>query len=812
MAFYFCESCGRRITAIDLEEGRARNKQVKGVYCTDCATGVNTITFDAITLDEAMTMRAELAANKTPATAGALAAQYSARARHKPPAPELKRKPPVRLFYVAAALLGVLLAGLVVAFWSGRRGSDPAPPSEPRQVASVPTAPAAPPSSIVTAASSPANPAARQLAKIRAMITPDLQTYAEVRPLLDQFPRSFPGTPEAVNAKALLSEIDTAHAKLAEEALSGARTVASSGKFDEAESALRSVESRFGKGAWFESKGRTAVAEALADIATQRAARALQDVAATLGKAREELRAGRFEDASRFIAERAKWPAELRTQADRLAAEIEGKLAAAAAARKLEEEREAVLAEFDQLMIAGKYAVARDYAKSKAGAGGPLVELLRGGERLAGKLTDEPAARVRGANTLLGREVRLKLTNGHKDAIIKAVTDSGLSLGITFKINNETRESPLELKWDALHQDQKAEFARLGGFEMSAGDAAIMAAYAALASNDLGAAGKAVGGGSGSPLGVHLAAVVAARAKQFAYESAMRRAEDLVAAKKLKDAEGECAKALEAKPGDEKATALLAEVRRLSAAPQTLTLDLGNGVNIEFVYIKPGSFIMGGDQTSDSKFVGSNTPKHPVTITKGYYLGKYEVTQAQYQAIMGKDPSRNAKGPNQPADSMGWGGANEFCKKASEKTGRQVRLPTEAEWEFACRAGSDADWGLGADTSETGNAHTGAPPVGQKKPNAWGLYDMHGGVSEYAADLYDPGYYASSPKEDPKGPNVKAIAGSMGTTATVLLRGGSCSARLRAAGYGFYPNWGFRVAVTATGDDTGTSTTPAVSK
>jgi len=484
MAFYFCESCGRRINASDLAEGRARNKQVKGVYCTDCAKGVNTITFDAISLDEAEGIRRELAANKTPATAGTLAAQYSPRARHKPAGPEPTKKP-LALWCGAAAGVIALLAALIAAFSSGRRDSDPAHPSKPQQVASDSSASPVPSSSIATPPSSPVSPATQQLAKIRAMITANLRAYAEVRPLLDQFPRSFPGTPEAESAKALLSEVDAAYAKLTEEALATARAVASSGKFDEAESALRSLESRFGKGPWFESKGRTAVAEVLADIAKQRTAQALKDVAATLGKAREELRAGRLEEASKLIAERAKWPAESRTQADKLAAEIEGQVAAAAAVRKLEEEREAILAEFDRLMIAGKYAAARDYAKSKAATGGPLVEILRGGERLAGKLTDEPAARIRGANTLLGREVRLKLSTGHKEAIVRAVTDSGLSLGTTFKINNETRESPLELKWDALHQDQKAEFARLGGFEMSAADAGIMTAYAALASNDL---------------------------------------------------------------------------------------------------------------------------------------------------------------------------------------------------------------------------------------------------------------------------------------------------------------------------------------
>ena len=175
MAFYFCESCGRRLNAIDLEEGRARNKQVKGVYCADCAKGVNTITFDAITLDEAKAIRRELDAKKTPATAGTLAAQYSARARQKPAGPEPKKKPLVRRLGMAAGAITVLLAAFIVAFPSGPRESGPVRPSKPQQTAGVSPVSPGPSSSAATAPSSQANPAAQQLAKIRAMITVDLR-------------------------------------------------------------------------------------------------------------------------------------------------------------------------------------------------------------------------------------------------------------------------------------------------------------------------------------------------------------------------------------------------------------------------------------------------------------------------------------------------------------------------------------------------------------------------------------------------------------------------------------------------------------
>jgi formylglycine-generating enzyme required for sulfatase activity len=459
-------------------------------------------------------------------------------------------------------------------------------------------------------------------------------------------------------------------------------------------------------------------------------------------------------------------------------------------------------------MMAGDYKAAREYAKPKAGQS---AEMQRG-EILAQRMVDEPAAMVRGANTLVGRETRLKLKSGVQNAIVKAASESGLSAATTFTINNEKRERQDTLKWDALHAEQKAEFARLGGVETSATDAAILAAYGALAANDLEAARKAAEGGKEDPLGAHLAGVVQDRVKRLAYEAAMKRAEELLAAKKPKDAVVECEKALEARPGDAKAQALLEQAR---STPQTVTLDLGSGVSMDFVYISPGTFVMGGKSNAEGRHKADETPKHTVTLTKGFYLGKYEVTQAQFQAIMGSNPSRSVKDPNSPVDSTTYHQELEFCKKASERTKRQVRLPTEAEWEYACRAGTDTDWSHGSDSGKLGDyawigANSGgrSHPVGLKKPNAWGLYDMHGNIAERVADSYQRGYYASSPKEDPPGARLPFGNGNNGTT---ILRGGSykggtdssgwdpseCGTRIRGGGYGFYDSWGFRVAMTA---------------
>ncbi|MBT3296293.1 MAG: SUMF1/EgtB/PvdO family nonheme iron enzyme [Verrucomicrobia bacterium] len=197
-----------------------------------------------------------------------------------------------------------------------------------------------------------------------------------------------------------------------------------------------------------------------------------------------------------------------------------------------------------------------------------------------------------------------------------------------------------------------------------------------------------------------------------------------------------------------------------SKGPRELKCDLGDGVTIEFVYIKPGTFTMGGTNTKDGKWHGVEVPKHQVTITKGFYMGKYEVTQAQFQKLMGSNPSKAIKDPNCPADTISEGDAVAFCNKLAERTGKATRLPTEAEWEHACRAGTKTKYFFGDDPSTLGdyawfdqNDGGTSHPVGQKKPNPWGLYDICGNVCERVSDIYAKDYYAKSPKEDPTGPS-----------------------------------------------------------
>jgi len=199
--------------------------------------------------------------------------------------------------------------------------------------------------------------------------------------------------------------------------------------------------------------------------------------------------------------------------------------------------------------------------------------------------------------------------------------------------------------------------------------------------------------------------------------------------------------------------------------PLTQTLDLGGGVKLELVLVPPGTFMM-GTPTASSPSAYVETP-HTVTITKPYYIGKYEVRQVEYQQVMGGQPSSDRE--NWPAQDVLWNDAMAFCKKASEKTGRVVRLPTEAEWEYACRAGTSTAYYTGDAESDlskaawfSANSDRVIHAVGQKTPNAWGTYDMHGNVLEWCAD--DSFCYKGETLVDPLG-----VTGSPGRG----FRGGS---------------------------------------
>jgi formylglycine-generating enzyme required for sulfatase activity len=192
--------------------------------------------------------------------------------------------------------------------------------------------------------------------------------------------------------------------------------------------------------------------------------------------------------------------------------------------------------------------------------------------------------------------------------------------------------------------------------------------------------------------------------------------------------------------------------------PKEYTADLGGGVKLEMVLIPAGEFLMGSPD-SERGAANDEKPQHRVRITQPFYMGKYPVTQEQWTAVMGDNPS-HFKGAKNPVEWVSWEDCLRFLRRLNEKAGGgKWQFPTEAQWEYACRAGSTTIYCFGNeesglddygwyDKNSGGKSH----PVGEKKPNAWGLYDMNGSIWQWVLDWYDPAYYAHSPTDDPAGP------------------------------------------------------------
>ena len=244
-------------------------------------------------------------------------------------------------------------------------------------------------------------------------------------------------------------------------------------------------------------------------------------------------------------------------------------------------------------------------------------------------------------------------------------------------------------------------------------------------------------------------------------------------------------------------------VKKSPGTAKYLAIDLGNGIVLDMVYIKPGRFMMGSDEYDDEK------PPHLVSVP-GFYMGKYAVTQEQYLAMMDKNPAR-FQGAKLPVEQVPWDDAQAFCAKLKQKTRREFRLPSEAEWEYACRAETTTPFAFGETiTLDVVNyngdyVYANAPkgvyrakttPVGSFPPNVFGLYDMHGNVWEWCLDTWHENYQGAPP-------NGSAwIDTNKNNSQQRLLRGGSwgdypwyCRSayRRRVSAASGYHNLGFRV-------------------
>ncbi|MBO4545739.1 MAG: formylglycine-generating enzyme family protein, partial [Verrucomicrobia bacterium] len=253
------------------------------------------------------------------------------------------------------------------------------------------------------------------------------------------------------------------------------------------------------------------------------------------------------------------------------------------------------------------------------------------------------------------------------------------------------------------------------------------------------------------------------------------------------------------------------------AAGQNAAIPLAETVDLDLNWIAPGTFVMGSSK--DELGRGDNETQHQVTLTQGYWMGRYEITQAQYKAVTGRNPSV-FKDDSNPVENVSWFDARDFCAKLTEieaaagrlPEGYEYALPTEAQWEYACRAGTITAFNNGTNIPAAEqiedeycfnlnaigwykfNSYGTTAPAGEKQPNAWGLYDMHGNVAEWCSDWYKKDY-PNPFAVDPAGPY---------TAIRRVVRGGSysdgagsCRSAFRLASLMTYSDStvGFRVAL-----------------
>ena len=228
----------------------------------------------------------------------------------------------------------------------------------------------------------------------------------------------------------------------------------------------------------------------------------------------------------------------------------------------------------------------------------------------------------------------------------------------------------------------------------------------------------------------------------------------------------------------------------------TITVE---GVSFDMVLVAQGIFFMGCTTEQEGECYDNEKPMHQVAITNAFYIGKYEVTQELYEAVMGVNPS-HWKGPNLPVESVSWDDAQLFCKELSRLTGYTFTLPTEAEWEYAARGGNkftgaiySGGYAINKLAWYSDNSGDQTHPVGQLRPNELGIYDMSGNVWEWCQDWY--GNYDGGFQTDPKGPL---------TASDRVLRGGCwlsdarhcrVSYRIHYSPAGRFDNYGFRIVL-----------------
>jgi len=434
-----------------------------------------------------------------------------------------------------------------------------------------------------------------------------------------------------------------------------------------------------------------------------------------------------------------------------------------------------------------KYRFGKSYGAAKKAAGQPYMEMLEA-------LADAQVAGGKGAEAkkLYSRALMIaKYIESPRSAEIlakskrvsAAVAREAKLKSLQAKLTADPKDTAVRKELILFHVtalDNPAEAAKLLTDDLDE----VTRTYVPLAAKSLDGLDEAICLELGDWYHQKLLKTASVADKGVVLQRAQRYYQQFLQAHAKKDAQSYRVKAALESIEKELAKLGAAAIRVGSPAPRTLILNLGKGVAMKFVRIPAGKFMMGSPDT-EKGHRDDEGPQRGVTISKPFYMGVTEVTQSQYASVMGKNPSK-FKAPRNPVEMISWNDATAFCTVLSKKTQRVVRLPTEAQWEYSYRAGTKTRFSFGKDDKALdaygwykGNSGGKTHPVGQKKPNAFGLYDMHGNVWECCRDWYDDKFYAKARNVDPE--NTKATGEH-----TRVLRGGSwnhdpdgCRAALR---------------------------------
>ncbi len=803
--FYFCETCGKRITDRQILEGQGRDKKLKGVFCSDCAVGVNTMEFDAISAADLRKPTRKSGGNAGVPASGFKATELGSKANITPAklskrvlglggqqsalTPESK---PFAAMIAAAAV--VTLIGAFVLFSNShpvkniakveKEGSN----AHPMDTAPSPLPPRVDAPSVTSTLASrttddpesraknafdlmqrfdglAADDSAGRIERIDAFLTQfgDSIVSGRARALRKELASATPVTPPKPDAEALAKS-----------------------DYDAMVKKIGALEKE-------NSTDRLALVDAFlkdhGDSEMTLSAKTLREGIAAIEQFKKTH--ATMPDLPDQPPPGTKTPAAESQQSKVVDAEI--------ATQQLLRQVLVPLGQSDVTAALRAVAQNQDAPVESRKALKPVLEVLQKRDRI----WREAFAKN------VGHKIKLETKSGVVEGNVLAADAETLKLDKPLVINGATMGSAtVQVAVADLLPASREALAPLPA--PSTSDEWMGQVFGALARQDFESADKALLHCDGHVLQAAIKQLELAEqgaARESKAQALWKKAEDLFAAKNWKGArpvyealEHDFAGTEWVKYHAETLQTRLEELDTMLLASQAVTLDLGGGVKLDLMPIPAGDFEMGSNDGD-----ANEKPVHKVRITHPFCMGKYIVTQQQFEKVMGVNPSQN-KGDNLPEDRANYADALEFCKKVSKLTGKNVRLPTESEWEYACRAGTKTKYYTGDTEAALDQAgwyeknSGGKPhPVGQKKPNAWGLYDMHGSAWQYCVDAFVADAYSKSAAEDPEVPEGRDCVMRGGTRNGIAA---NCRSATRGAMWkgdrSLYDAFGFRVVLAAT--------------